>query len=131
MRNESILVGVWTTRTEYHFIPDSAATLVFKSDGNGWLKVSNDYTWEINFFHWASTSPGWIVLTGIKRLEPHIHTRKTIEVQPTFEIEHLSYKVHQTSEQLQIDWPKTGNNSLNLSENLFDLENAAADSQKV
>ena len=131
MQNESNLVGAWTTRTEYHSIPNSEVTLIFKSDGTGWLKVSNDYSWEINFFQWTPTSSDWIVLTGVNRLEPHIHTRKTIEVQPTFEIEHLSYKFHQASKQLQIDWPKTSNSHLNLSENLFDLESQDADSQNV
>ena len=131
MQNDLNLVGVWTTRTKYHSIPDSEATLIFKSDGTGGLKFSNAYEWEINFFHWAHTSTNWIVLTGIKRLEPHIYTRKTIEVPLSFEIEHLSYEILQSSEQLQIDWPQAHESGLDLNKCLFELINLDADTQNT
>ena len=129
MQSDSNLVGVWKTRTEYHSIPDSEAILIFKSDGIGWFKVSNDYKWEINFFQWAPTSTNWIVVTEVKRLEPHIHMRKATEVPLSFEWNHFSYKVHQSSKQLQIDWPQANDSGLNLSENLFDLTSLDVDAQ--
>ena len=127
---KSDLVGVWSA--DALFAPGSQEDeiLVFRSDGTGWIEWMNFASHTIEFFEWAPTSPGWVDLVSLQRLERDLYNLKHyLQVGPTFDVEHHPFTIQQVETPIHGSLPQLELQLPGWNAGLYGLIEADADSR--
>lgn len=92
---KSELEGVWSIDARFGLGAQSDEILVFKPDGTGWLEEWNFYLCSVDFFEWTPTSPGWVALSGVKRMVLDVKTNRLVDSGDVLEVTHLPYQINE------------------------------------